>query len=202
MRILPGETLLVATGNRGKLAEITALLSPFGVKTVALTDLGLGEPEETERSFAGNALLKARAGANASGLVTLADDSGLMVDALGGGPGVYTADWAEGSKGRDFTVAMEKTWAYLEAMKAPAPRHAAFCCTLALVRPEGEAQVFAGQVRGQIVWPGRGTFGHGYDPIFVPEGYSQTFGEMDESLKNRISHRADAFAKLIEECFT
>jgi XTP/dITP diphosphohydrolase len=202
MRILPGETLLVATGNRGKLAEITALLSPFGVKTCALTDLGLGEPEETERSFAGNALLKARAGAKASGLVTLADDSGLMVDALGGSPGVFTADWAEGAKGRDFGVAMAKTWGLLEAVKAPAPRTAAFCCTLALVRPGGQERVFAGQVRGQILWPGRGAFGHGYDPIFMPDGYAQTFGELDESVKNRISHRADAFAKLIEECFT
>lgn len=202
MRILPGETLLVATGNRGKLAEISALLSPYGVKVLSLADLGLGEPEETERSFAGNALLKARAGAKASGLLTLADDSGLMVDALGGAPGVYTADWAEGAKGRDFGNAMAKTWAFLQAVKAPAPRTAAFCCTLALVRPEGEAQVFAGKVQGQIVWPARGKQGHGYDPIFVPDGHDQTFGEMDDTVKNRISHRADAFAKLIEECFT
>lgn len=202
MRILPGETLLVATGNRGKLVEISALLSPYGVKAVSLADLGLGEPEETERSFAGNALLKARAGAKASGLVTLADDSGLMVDALGGAPGVYTADWAEGAKGRDFGVAMAKTWDLLQAVRAPTPRSAAFCCTLALVRPDGESQVFAGKVHGQIVWPARGQQGHGYDPIFVPDGHDQTFGEMEEALKNRISHRADAFAKLIKECFT
>lgn len=197
-----GEKLLVATGNRGKLVEISALLSPFSVPVVSLTDLGLDEPEETEWSFAGNALLKARAGAKASGLVTLADDSGLVVDALGGAPGVYTADWAESANGRDFVQAMAKTWGLLEAVKAAAPRRAAFCCTLALVRPDGAEQVFAGQVAGQIVWPMRGNMGHGYDPIFVPDGYDKTFGEMDEALKNRISHRADAFGKLMKECFT
>lgn len=202
MRILPGEQLLVATGNRGKLAEISALLSPFGVVVVSLTELGLGEPEETERSFAGNALLKARAGAKASGLVTLADDSGLMVTALGGAPGIYTADWAEGAKGRDFGRAMEKTWGLLAAVRAAAPRVGAFCCTLALVRPDGEERVFEGRVAGQIVWPMRGVQGHGYDPIFVPDGYSETFGEMEEAVKNLISHRAQAFGKLMKECFT
>lgn len=202
MRILPGETLLVATGNRGKMAEISALLSPFGVSVVGLADFGLGEPEETERSFAGNALVKARAGAKGSGLVTLADDSGLMVDALGGAPGIYTADWAEGAKGRDFGRAMEKTWGLLEAVRANSPRKAAFCCTLALVRPNGEERVFEGRVAGQIVWPRRGEMGHGYDPIFVPDGHDVTFGEMDEALKNKISHRADAFGKLMKECFT
>lgn len=202
MRIAAGEKLLVATGNRGKLAEISSLLLPFGVSVVSLTDLGLSEPEETQHSFSGNALLKARAGSAASGLVTLADDSGLEVAALGGAPGIYTADWAEGAKGRDFGRAMEKTWGLLEAVKAPAPRQAAFCCTLAMVRPNGEGRVFAGRVTGQIVWPMRGTHGHGYDPIFVPDGYTETFGEMDEALKNRISHRADAFQKLMGECFT
>jgi XTP/dITP diphosphohydrolase len=202
MRILPGEKLLVATGNKGKMAEISALLSPFGVSVVGLAEFGLAEPEETEQSFAGNALLKARAGAAGSGLVTLADDSGLMVDALGGAPGIYTADWAEGAKGRDFGRAMEKTWGLLEGVGAEAPRTAAFCCTLALVRPGGEERVFEGRVAGQIVWPRRGTSGHGYDPIFVPSGYEETFGEMDEGLKNRISHRADAFGKLMKECFT
>ncbi len=202
MRILPGEKLLVATGNRGKMAEISALLSPFGVSVLGLKDFGLTEPEETERSFAGNALVKARAGAKGSDLLTLADDSGLMVEALGGAPGIYTADWAEGARGRDFGRAMEKTWGLLEAVKATAPRRAAFCCTLALVRPDGEEQVFEGRAEGQIVWPRRGSSGHGYDPIFVPQGYDQTFAEMDEDVKNRISHRADAFAKLMKECFT
>ena len=202
MRISAGEKLLVATGNKGKLAEISALLGPFGVSVVSLTDLGLAEPAETEFTFAGNALLKARAGSAASGLVTLADDSGLEVQALGGAPGIYTADWAEGAKGRDFGRAMEKTWGLLEAVHAAAPRMAAFCCTLALVWPDGAEQVFAGRVEGQIVWPMRGAQGHGYDPIFQPDGYVQTFGEMDEAVKNKISHRARAFAKLIEECFT
>ena len=202
MRILPGETLLVATGNRGKMAEISALLLPFGVSVLGLAEFGLSEPEETERTFAGNALLKARAGAKGSGLVTLADDSGLMVTALGGAPGIYTADWAEGAKGRDFNRAMEKTWGYLEGVGAKAPRAATFCCTLALVRPDVESRVFEGRVAGQIVWPMRGAHGHGYDPIFVPDGYEETFGQMDEALKNTISHRADAFGKLMKECFT
>ena len=202
MRVAPGTRLLVATGNRGKMAEFSSLLSPFGLILVSLTDLDLGEPEETERSFAGNALLKARAGAKASGLLTLADDSGLEVDALGGAPGIYTADWAEGARGRDFGRAMEKTWGLLEAVRAVAPRKAQFRCTLALVDPNGSEQVFEGRVAGQIVWPRRGTLGHGYDPIFVPDGHDQTFGEMEDVVKNRISHRADAFAKLTKECFT
>lgn len=202
MRVAPGTRLLVATGNKGKMAEFSALLSPFGLILASLTDLGLGEPEETERSFAGNALLKARAGAKASGLLTLADDSGLEVAALGGAPGIYTADWAEGARGRDFGRAMEKTWGLLEAVRAVAPRRAAFRCTLALVDPTGVERVFEGRVDGQIVWPRRGGLGHGYDPIFVPDGNDRTFGEMEEALKNRISHRADAFAKLTKECFT
>ena len=202
MWVFPGETLLVATGNPGKLAEITALLSPFGVVLTSLSELGLGEPEETERSFAGNALLKARAGAKASGHTTLADDSGLVVEALGGSPGIYTADWAESAHGRDFGQAMTKTWGMLEAVQAKIPRKASFYCTLALVRPGGESRVFEGRVAGQIVWPMRGSLGHGYDPFFVPDGYDVTFGEMAEAVKNQISHRADAFGKLIEECFT
>jgi len=184
------------------MAEISALLQPFGVLVVSLTELHLTEPAETEFSFAGNALLKARAGAAASGLLTLADDSGLEVQALGGAPGIYTADWAEGATGRDFGRAMEKTWELLEAVGAVTPRRAAFCCTLALVWPDGAERVFSGRVDGQIVWPMRGAQGHGYDPIFMADGYLETFGEMDAAVKNKISHRADAFAKLIEECFT
>ena len=202
MRILPGEKLLVATGNLGKLAEISALLSRFQVVVTSMTDLELAEPAETAQDFAGNALLKARAGAQASGLLTLADDSGLVVDALGGAPGIYTADWAEGAKGRDFGRAMAKTWGLLQAVNAKTPWTATFRCTLALVRPGGEAAVFEGRVAGQIVWPMRGRLGHGYDPIFMPDGYQATFGEMGEVAKNRISHRADALAKLMKECFT
>ncbi len=201
MKIARGSRLLVATGNRGKLAEFQALLSPFGVEILGLKDFGLGEPEETERSFAGNALVKARAGAKGSGLVTLADDSGLEVAALGGAPGIYTADWAEGSGARDFGRAMTKTWGMLQAV-GPGPYRAAFCCTLAIVEPGGVELVVAGRCAGQIVWPMRGELGHGYDPIFVPEGQDRTFGEIGEDEKNRISHRADAFRKLVAECFT
>lgn len=201
MKIAAGSKLLVATGNRGKLAEFQALLAPFGVEILGLKDFGLGEPEETERSFAGNALVKARAGAKGSGLVTLADDSGLEVAALGGAPGIYTADWAEGSKGRDFTRAMAKTWGLLQSV-GPGPYRAAFCCTLAIAEPDGAEMVVAGRCDGQIVWPMRGALGHGYDPIFLPDGHDRTFGEIAEEEKNRISHRADAFRKLVEECFT
>lgn len=201
MKIARGSRLLVATGNKGKLAEFQALLRPFDIEILGLKDFGLGEPEETERSFAGNALVKARAGARGSGLITLADDSGLEVAALGGAPGIYTADWAEGSSGRDFKRAMSKTWALLQSM-GPGPYPAAFCCTLAIVEPDGAEQVVAGRCEGQIVWPMRGAEGHGYDPIFMPQGHDRTFGEIPEDEKNRISHRADACRKLVEECFT
>jgi len=202
MRRFDGRQLVVATGNRGKLAEISALLMPFAIAVVGLADLGLGEPEETAVSFAGNARIKAHAAARESDLPALADDSGLMVDALGGAPGVYTADWAETGRGRDFAVAMAKTWRLLEAMRAGAPRRARFCCTLALAWPDGHDEIFAGSVDGRITWPMRGGFGHGYDPVFVPDGHDQTFGEMAPAVKNRLSHRADAFGKLVKGCFT
>ena len=197
-----GGKLLVATGNRGKLAEIAALLRPFGTEILSMAALGLTEPEEVAASFAGNARIKARAGVAASGLPTLADDSGLMVEPLGGAPGIYTADWAEGGTGRDFGRAMWKTWQYLRAVATEGPWRARFCCTLVLAWPDGREAVFAGQVAGQIVWPMRGDHGHGYDPIFVPDGHDLTFGELDPMVKNRISHRADAFQKLVAECFT
>ncbi|MCW1918907.1 RdgB/HAM1 family non-canonical purine NTP pyrophosphatase [Rhodobacter sp. KR11] len=200
MKIARGSQLLVATGNKGKLAEFQALLAPFEVEILGLKDFGLSEPEETERSFAGNALVKARAGAKGSGLVTLADDSGLEVAALGGAPGIYTADWAEGSGGRDFTRAMRKTWGMLEVVGGATS--AAFCCTLAIVEPHGAEMVVAGRCEGRIVWPMRGSTGHGYDPIFQPVGHDRTFGEMADEEKNLISHRADAFRKLVAECFT
>ena len=202
MRRFHGDRILLATGNRGKLAEISALLEPLGVRVVSLVDLGLGEPAETEASFIGNARIKAQAGARASGLPTLADDSGLVVDALGGAPGIYTADWAEVGRGRDFAVAMTKTWGMLEAVRAEEPRRAQFRCTLVLAWPDGRDELFEGQVAGRIVWPMRGGFGHGYDPIFVPDGHDMTFGEMAPELKNRLSHRAAAFARLAAGCFT
>lgn len=202
MRKFREDRLLVATHNRGKLEEIAALLQPFGIATVSAGELGLAEPAETETTFIGNARIKAHAAMRASGLPALADDSGLAVDGLGGAPGVYTADWAETPQGRDFGMAMQKTWDALEAAQAPFPRRAAFCCTLVLAWPDGHDEVFEGRMPGQIVWPGRGTQGHGYDPIFQPDGHSQTFGEMDRWEKNQISHRADAFRKLVEGCFT
>jgi XTP/dITP diphosphohydrolase len=197
-----GDSLLVATHNRGKLAEIAALLRPFGVRVRGAAELGLAEPAETESSFVGNARIKALAGMRATGLPTLADDSGITIDALGGAPGVYTADWAETGSGRDFALAMRKTWDLLEAAGAAFPRRAQFRCTLVLVFPDGQEAVCEGVMPGQVVWPMRGDQGHGYDPIFQPDGYAQTFGEMDRWQKNRISHRALAFQKLVEECFT
>lgn len=202
MRKFADKTLVVATHNNGKLEEIDALLRPFGIAVTSAGALGLAEPAETETTFVGNARIKAHAAAQATGLPALADDSGIMVDALDGAPGVYTADWAETPTGRDFDMAMRKTWEALEQKAAPYPRTAAFCCTLVLAWPDGHDEVFEGRMPGQIVWPGRGSQGHGYDPIFQPEGYATTFGEMDRWEKNQISHRADAFRKLVAGCFT
>lgn len=201
MRRFDGTRLLVATHNAGKLAEIRALLAPYAVKVVSAAELGLPEPAETETTFAGNARIKAHAGARASGLVTLADDSGICVDALGGAPGVYTADWAETPQGRDFGQAMARTWAELEAVAAPFPRRAQFRATLVLAWPDGHDAVFEGVMQGQVVWPMRGDQGHGYDPIFQPEGYAQTVAELDAAQKNTISHRALAFRRMVAECF-
>lgn len=201
MASLRGADLLVATGNAGKLEEFSVLLAPYGSKIHSLTDLGLPEPDETEPSFAGNALLKAHAGAKASGMATLADDSGLVVADLNGAPGIFTADWAETSSGRDFGLAMSKTWSMLRAVHSGPERRAEFRCVLAVAWPTGEDAVFAGRLHGQIVWPMRGSLGHGYDPIFQPDGFSMTLGELALDIKNQISHRADAFRALISGCF-
>lgn len=198
-RLGPGR-LVLATHNRGKLEEIAALLGPYGIETVSAADLGLPEPAETEETFVGNARIKAHAAAQASGLPALADDSGIEVAALDGAPGVHTADWAETPQGRDFALAMTRTWEALEARRAPEPRRARFCCTLVLAWPDGADSVFEGHVEGRIVWPMRGAQGHGYDPIFQPDGYDVTFAEMDGALKNRISHRAAAFTKFVMAC--
>lgn len=195
------DRLVVATHNRGKLEEIADLLSDYGVSVVGAEDLGLAETEETETTFVGNARLKAHAAARSCGLVTLADDSGLSVDALGGAPGVFTADWATTATGRNFQAGMDRVWRELEAVRAPEPRRAQFRCTLVLAFPDGKDCVFEGSSAGRLVWPGRGTLGHGFDPIFQPDGYDITFGEMDRWEKNRLSHRADAFAKLVAACF-
>ena len=201
-RKFTGDKLLIASHNKGKLEEFSALLAPLNVSCVSAADLGLPEPDETESTFIGNARIKARAAATASGLPALADDSGLTVDALAGAPGVYTADWAETSRGRDFVMAMEKTWALLEKAHAAEPRTAQFRCTLLLYWPDGHEEVFEGIVRGQLVWPRRGADGHGYDPMFEPDGHAVTFAEMPVAQKNAISHRAQAVSALLKACFT
>lgn len=202
MRKFTEKRLLVATHNQGKLEEIANLLAQFQIEVTSAGALGLPEPVETESTFVGNARIKAHAAAQASGMPSLSDDSGITIDALDGAPGVYTADWAETPAGRDFIMAMNKTWAILEEKQAPEPRLAQFRCTLVLAWPDGHDEVFEGIMPGQVVWPMRGNLGHGYDPIFQPEGHTQTFGEMDRWEKNQISHRADAFRKLVEGCFT
>lgn len=201
MRRFTGDTLLVASHNRGKLAEIAELLRPYRIAVISAAEKGLVEPEETEETFVGNARIKAHYAAKATGLPALADDSGIEVEGLGGKPGVHTADWAETPAGRDFTLAMTRTWDALEAAQAPYPRRARFRSTLVLAWPDGHDEVFEGEIRGQVVWPMRGAEGHGYDPIFQPDGYDITFGEMAADEKNRISHRADAFRKLVQGCF-
>lgn len=199
-RRLAGGRLVAATHNQGKLEEIAALLEPFALEVVSAKALGLPEPEETEQTFVGNARIKAHAAAQASGLPALADDSGIEVDALGGAPGVYTADWAETPQGRDFVMAMNRTWSALQTANAPYPRTARFRCTLVLAWPDGHDEVFEGKVDGQCVWPMRGDQGHGYDPMFQPDGQPLTFAEMDRWEKNRMSHRARAFEALVVGC--
>lgn len=201
MRKFTEPKLLIATHNKGKLEEIIRLLEPYGIAVISNAELGLPEPEETEDNFVGNARIKAHAAAKASGLPALADDSGIEVDALGGAPGVYTADWAETPDGRDFPMAMRKVWNELEAIDAPTPRVARFCSTLVLAWPDGHDEVAASTIEGQCVWPMRGDEGHGYDPMFMPDGYDITFGEMDRWEKNKISHRAGAFDILLKGCF-
>jgi len=199
-------TLVIATHNSGKLKEIGALLEPHGVKCISAGSLGLPEPKETGTTFVQNALLKARAAAEASGLAALADDSGLSVASLDGRPGVYTADWAErqwfeGDPGRDWYMAMGKVEGMLAQRGPETPRDAWFSCVLALAWPDGETAVYQGRVEGALTWPPRGTLGFGYDPVFVPSGREVTFAELDPAEKHRISHRADAFAKLVTAQF-
>lgn len=199
-------SLVIATHNAGKLKEIGALLEPHGVKCLSAGSLGLPEPAETGTTFVENALLKARAAAEASGLTALADDSGLSVEALGGRPGVYTADWAErqwfeGQPGRDWFMAMGKVEGMLQALGPDTLRNCTFHCVLAIAWPDGESAIYEGTAPGTLTWPPRGTMGFGYDPVFVPVGREQTFAELDPEEKHRISHRADAFAKLVSDQF-
>lgn len=186
--------LVVASHNAGKVREIADLLAPLGFGVQSAGDLGLPEPEETEATFTGNALLKAHAAATASGLPALADDSGLCVAALGGDPGIYSARWAGPDK--DFSLAMRKVWEAVTASGNP-DRSAYFICVLALAFPGGRAETFAGRVDGTLVWPPRGEKGFGYDPIFVPAGHDITFAEMDPAAKHAMSHRARAFQQFL-----
>ncbi len=195
-RCFAGDRLVIASHNPGKVEEITALMAPYAVEIVSAGTLGLPEPEETGDSFEANAALKARASAAASGLPALADNSGLVVPGLGGSPGIYSARWAGPSK--DFRIAMERVHRGL----GDRDRAASFVAVLALASPDGGIALFRGEVAGCLVWPPRGTSGFGYDPMFVPTGYTQTFGEMEPGRKHRISHRARAFAKLVEACFS
>lgn len=200
-RKFDGDRLLVATHNAGKLEEIRELLAPFGVSVVGAKEMDLPEPIEDGTTFVENARIKAHVAAKATGLPALSDDSGIEIDALDKQPGVYTADWAETGDGRDFKMAMTKSHDMLIEKDAAQPWTARFCSTLVLAWPDGHDEVFAGTVEGQVVWPMRGVEGHGYDPIFQPDGYDITFGEMDFDEKNRISHRADAFRKFVAGCF-
>lgn len=205
-RRLGSGSLVIATHNAGKLKEISALLAPHGMKCLSAGSLGLPEPPETGTTFIENALIKARAAAEASGLPSLADDSGLSVAALAGRPGVYTADWAErqwfeGEPGRDWYMAMGKVEGMLQARGSDVPRDAWFSCVLAIAWPDGDHVVYEGRVDGTLTWPPRGEMGFGYDPVFVPVGRDQTFAEIAPEEKHAISHRADAFAKLVAEQF-
>lgn len=200
-RTLAGGRLVVASHNAGKVHEIGDLLRPYGVQTVSAADLGLPVPEETEETFEGNARIKAHAAAKAAGLPALSDDSGLAVDALDGAPGVYSADWAETPAGRDFHRAMELVRQRVEATGANPPIMARFVCCLCLAWPDGHDETFLGTVEGRLEWPPQGERGFGYDPIFIPKGEDQSFGEMPPEEKHARSHRADAFRQLVAACF-
>ena len=207
MRLVPG-SIVVASHNPGKARELVDLLGPFGFEVKSAAELNLPEPEETGSTFEANAALKARAAADAAGLPALADDSGLVVDALFGDPGICSARWAGPTK--DFSVAMQKIEDLLQRAGATAPeeRRAHFVCALALAAPEGHVRTFTGRVDGTLVWPPRGDKGFGYDPMFLPDGHDRTFGEMDAEEKHgwrvgrtkALSHRARAFKLFACEC--
>ena len=199
-KLRPGR-LVIASHNAGKVREIRALLEPYGIEPVSAAELDLPEPEETGTTFFANAELKARSAADLSGLPALADDSGLCVEALNGDPGVFTANWAETPTGRDWDLAMRKVEDALQAKGPDASRSAHFVCVLALAWPDGQVEWFEGRAEGALTWPPRGTVGFGYDPMFVPLGREQTYAELDPTEKHAISHRADAFRKLVEAVF-
>ncbi|MBU1175650.1 MAG: non-canonical purine NTP pyrophosphatase [Alphaproteobacteria bacterium] len=206
-RLRGGDRLVIATHNEGKLREFRELFDPFGLDLVSAGELGLPEPEETGATFVENARIKAHASAEGSGYLSLADDSGLCVDALDGQPGVYTADWA--GVPRDFRRAMQRVENQLQAKGAisPGARRASFRATLCLAHPDGTDMIFEGRADGMLVWPPRGDLGFGYDPAFMPDGFDITFGQMPSGDKHSwspgqvgLSHRARAFAKLVEAC--
>ncbi len=190
--------LVIASHNPGKAREIAELLAPYGVEVISAAVLDLPEPEETATTFIGNAELKARAAATRSGLPALADDSGLVVHALDGAPGIHSARWA--GPGKDFAVAMTRVQRELQA-KGATDRRAHFVAALSLCWPDDHCESFEGRVEGTLVWPPRGDKGFGYDPMFVPDGHDVTFGEMGPAAKHAISHRADAFHRLTAACF-
>ncbi|NQV21339.1 MAG: RdgB/HAM1 family non-canonical purine NTP pyrophosphatase, partial [Rhodospirillales bacterium] len=193
--------LVIASHNPGKVREIAALLKPYGANVKSAAELGLPEPEETGDTFTANAELKARAAATGAGTVALADDSGLVVPALNGAPGIRSARWA--GPDRDFGMAMTKVHEALQASgtRAASDPRAYFVCALTLSWPDGHVESVEGRVDGTLVWPPRGDRGFGYDAMFLPDGYDKTFGEMDPDEKHGISHRADAFRKLIDAYF-
>ena len=199
-RLEPGK-LVIASHNEGKVREITALLAPYGIEPVSAGSLGIPEPVESGTSFAANAELKARFSADLSGMVALADDSGLCVDALNGDPGVYTADWADTPTGRDWNLAMQKVEDALTAKGPEAGRDAHFVCVLSLCWPDGHVESFEGRAEGKLTWPPRGKMGFGYDPVFIPLGDTRSFAELEPDEKHAISHRADAFRKLVAAVF-
>lgn len=188
--------LVIATHNQGKLREIEALLAPLGIRVQSAGDLHIDEPEETGTTFAANAELKARHSAKASGKPALADDSGLVIPAIDGRPGIYSARWAD--PGKDFSVAFARVRTELAEAGAPPNSAAYFVCMLALCLPDGECHHFEGRIYGTLCFPQRGTRGFGYDPIFIPDGYEQSFAEITPDIKNKISHRANAFFKFVE----
>ncbi|CAN5224197.1 RdgB/HAM1 family non-canonical purine NTP pyrophosphatase [soil metagenome] len=199
-KLAPGK-LVIASHNEGKVREIRALLAPYGIEAVSAKELELPEPEETGTTFVANAEMKALVAADLSGLPALADDSGLCVEALGGDPGVYTANWAETPNGRDWALAMRKVEDALAAKGPDASRDAHFVCTLALAWPDGHVQWFEGRAEGHLTWPPRGGAGFGYDPVFVPFGHDQSFAELPAETKAAISHRTAAFRQLVDAVF-
>ncbi len=200
-RNLTGQKIVIATHNKGKLEEFTELFKPHGVITFSAGGLGLPEPEETEDNFRGNAKIKALSAMTHSGLISISDDSGLCIDALNGEPGVYTADWAGPT--RDWNLAMRLVEEKLQAAGAlkPEQRSGQFKCTLCVMWPDGVERYYEGVAPGTLVWPPRGALGHGYDPVFMPDGQTQTFAEMTHEKKNTLSHRGRALEKLLSDLF-